>query len=96
MVSYCELWLEMKGQLKEFRVALLAPEGEELPVGFVENEFQNMLPEKKLYVSQWFDGIAAAKKAMNNAAQFYTDRDIKFLFFREIRKPQGEQPPGYV
>ena len=86
-MTYCELWLESGGGLSQFRVALLAPDEFELPEGFTLADAQHD-PDKKFYVSEWYEGIVAAKKAIDNAAKFYTDRDLKFLYFREIRKPK--------
>ncbi|MFW9795291.1 MAG: hypothetical protein ACFFEE_13370 [Candidatus Thorarchaeota archaeon] len=86
-MTYCELWLESKGGLSQFRVALLAPEEFDLPEGFTLANSQHD-PDKKFYVSCWYDGIVAAKKAIDAAAQFYSERDLKFLYFREIRKPK--------
>ncbi|TFG34324.1 hypothetical protein EU527_03755 [Candidatus Thorarchaeota archaeon] len=85
-MTYCELWLESTGGTTSFRVALLAPDEYELPEGFSPCELQ-VHPDKKLYVSDWVEGILAAKKAIDVAAQFYSDRDLKFLYFREIRRP---------
>jgi hypothetical protein len=86
-MTYCELWLESEGGMAQFRVALLVPDEYELPEGF--NLADNQIdPEKKLYVSKWYKGIKAAKKAIDTAAKFYQDRDLKFLYFREIRKPK--------
>jgi len=86
-MTYCELWLESKGGVSQFRVALLAPDEFALPEGFslAENQVD---PDKKLYVSDWYEGIVAAKKAIDAAAKFYQDQDLKFLYFREIRKPK--------
>ncbi len=85
-MTYCELWLESVGGMSSFRVALLAPDEFELPEGFTLAAVQ-IDSEKKLYLSEPIDGIKAAKKSIEAAAQFYSDRDLKFLFFREIRKP---------
>ena len=87
-MTYCELWLESEGGTSSFRVALLAPDEYELPDGFCLSDAQ-IDPEKKLYVSDWYDSIMAAKKAIDIAAKFYSDRDLKFLYFREIREPAG-------
>ena len=86
-MTYCELWLESEGSLSQFRVALLVPDEFDLPEDFTLADSQHD-PDKKLYVSQWYDGIVAAKKAIDEAARFYSDRDLKFLYFREIRKPR--------
>ena len=86
-MTYCELWLESESGLSQFRVALLVPDEFDLPDGFTLSKSQYD-PDKKLYVSEWHDGIVAAKKAIDAAAQFYSDRDLKFLYFREIRKPR--------
>ncbi len=81
-MEYCELWLETDN--RQFRVALLVPDGFELPDGF--NLLRPLDPSGKiLYVSEWHPGIAKAKQQINSAAQFYSDRAEKFLFFREIR-----------
>jgi len=85
-MTYCELWLESVKGMSSFRVALLAPEEFERPEGFTLASIQTN-SEKKLYLSEPIDGIKAAKKSIEAAAQFYNDRDLKFLFFREIRKP---------
>ncbi len=87
-MTYCELWLESEVGTASFRVALLTPDEFELPDGFVLSDTQIDL-EKKLYVSDWYEGIIAAKRAIDIAAKFYSDRDLKFLYFREIRKPAG-------
>ncbi|MFW9961727.1 MAG: hypothetical protein ACFFDV_11955 [Candidatus Thorarchaeota archaeon] len=84
-MTYCELWLESVKGMSCFRVALLAPDEFELPAGFILATIQ-IDSEKKLYLSEPIDGIKAAKKCIEAAAQFYSDRDLKFLFFREIRK----------
>ncbi len=86
-MAYSELWLESEGGLSQFRVALLVPDEFDIPEGFTLADTQHD-PEKKFYVSEWQEGIVVAKKAIDAAAQFYTDRDLKFLYFREIRKPK--------
>jgi len=85
-MTYCELWLESEGGMSSLRVALLAPDEYELPEGFTISESQ-VDPDKKLYYSDVLDGIMAAKKAIDKAAEFYSERDLKFLYYREIRKP---------
>ncbi len=85
-MTYCELWLESEGGMSSLRVALLAPDEYELPEGFTISESQ-IDPDKKLYYSEVLDGIMAAKKAIDKAAEFYSERDLKFLYYREIRKP---------
>jgi hypothetical protein len=85
-MTYCELWLESEGGMASFRVALLAPEEFDLPEGFTLSESQ-IDPDKKLYLSEVVEGIVSAKKAIDAAAQFYSERDLKFLYYREIRKP---------
>jgi hypothetical protein len=86
-MTYCELWLESEG-ITSFRVALLAPDEFELPEGFSLSETQ-IDPDKKLYLSDPKEGIVAAKKAIDAAAKFYNDRDLKFLYYREIRRPEN-------
>ncbi len=86
-MTYSELWLESEGGLSLLRVALLVPDEFDIPKGFSLADTQHD-PEKKFYVSEWQEGIVVAKKAIDAAAQFYTDRDLKFLYFREIRKPK--------
>ena len=66
------------------------PDEFDIPEGFTLADAQHD-PDKKFYVSKWYDGIAAAKKAIDAAAQFYTNRNLKFLFFREIRKPSKKK-----
>ncbi len=85
-MTYCELWLESEGGMTSFRVALLAPDEFDLPKGFTLSESQ-MDPDKKLYLSEVLEGIVAAKKAIDKAAEFYSEQDLKFLYYREIRKP---------
>ena len=85
-MTYCELWLESEEGVSSFRVALLVPEEFDLPEGFTISESQ-IDPDKKLYLSDVMEGIVAAKKAIDAAAQFYSERDLKFLYYREIRKP---------
>ncbi len=86
LMAYCELWLESEGGMSSLRVALLAPDEYELPEGFTISESQ-IDPDKKLYFSEILEGIMAAKKAIDKAAEFYSERDLKFLYYREIRKP---------
>ena len=86
LMTYCELWLESEGGMSSLRVALLAPDEYELPEGFTISESQ-VDPDKKLYYSDVLEGIMAAKKAIDKAAEFYSERDLKFLYYREIRKP---------
>ncbi len=85
-MTYCELWLESEGGMSALRVALLAPDEYELPEGFTISESQ-IDPDKKLYYSEVLDGIMAAKKTIDKAAEFYSERDLKFLYYLEIRKP---------
>ena len=81
-MEYCELWLETDNS--EFRVALLVPDGFEIPEGF--GLLRASDPSgKMLFVSEWYHGIMKAKDHINEAARFYCDRSEKFLFFREIR-----------
>jgi hypothetical protein len=87
-MTYCELWLESEGGMSSFRVALLVPEEFDLPEGFTLSESQ-IDPDKKLYLSDVVEGIKAAKTAIDKAAQFYSERDLKFLYYREIRRPSG-------
>ncbi len=87
-MTYCELWLESEGGMSSLRVALLAPDEYELPEGFTISESQ-IDPDKKLYYSEVLEGIMAAKKAIDKAAEFYSERDLKFLYYREIRKPMS-------
>jgi len=87
-MSYSELWLEMRGSDNSFRVVLLSPVDLEMPDGFTLGEIQNFLPQKKLYYSEWCSSIAKAKESMDAASQFYNDRSIRFLYFREIRPGQ--------
>ena len=87
-MTYCELWLESEGGMSSFRVALLAPEEFELPDGFTLSESQ-IDPDKKLYLSDVVEGIKAAKTEIDKAAAFYSERDLKFLYYREIRRPSG-------
>ncbi|MCK4566723.1 MAG: hypothetical protein KAU48_05370 [Candidatus Thorarchaeota archaeon] len=87
-MTYCELWLESEGGMSSLRVALLAPDEYELPEGFTISESQ-VDPDKKLYYSDVLEGIMAAKKAIDKAAEFYSERDLKFLYYREIRKPMS-------
>ncbi|TFH02814.1 MAG: hypothetical protein E4H14_17350 [Candidatus Thorarchaeota archaeon] len=87
-MTYCELWLESEGGMSSFQVALLVPEDFELPEGFTLSETQ-IDPDKKLYLSEAHEGIKAAKIAIDKAAEFYNERDLKFLYYREIRKPSG-------
>ena len=87
-MAYTELWLEMRSSDNSFRVVLLTPVVLEIPDGFTVGDIQNLLPEKKLYYSEWFPGIAKAKETMDSASQFYNERAIHFLYFREIRPGQ--------
>ena len=87
-MSYSELWLEMRNSDNSFRVVLLNPVDLEMPDGFTMGDIQNFLPQKKLYYSEWFPSIAGAKESMDAASQFYNERSIHFLYFREIRPGQ--------
>ena len=84
-MTHCELWLEMKG--KSFRVALLVPKEVEVAEGYLECEGYEHPSGKGMFVTEWFDGIHAARDKMDKTAQFYNDNGVKFLFFREIRQP---------
>lgn len=66
-------------------MALLLPEGWEYPTGFERTEVE-MENQKTLYVSEWFDGIVEVKKLMDDAAEFYSKKNLRFLYYREIRK----------
>ena len=85
-MKYCEFWLEMQGDFEGFRVALVAPHHVEIPDGY-ELAKKDYDEERHFYVSEWFSGIAGAKASLDRAAQFYSDRKVQFLLFREIRKP---------
>jgi len=85
---YAEVWLEMASGGRKYRAALLVPEGHDYPDGFHLSEIQGENSTSQLYVTDWHLGIIKAKKAAEGAASFYTERKIKFLFFREIRPPQ--------
>ena len=87
MATYVELWLEMKGEFKSFRVAMFVPTGLDLPDGFNETDLFNESGEKRFFVSEWYPTIHPAKSEIDAAAQFYTDKEIQFVFFRELRKP---------
>jgi hypothetical protein len=84
-MTYCELWLISVEGMSRFKVALLVPDEFEIPEGFTLAANQ-VNQEKKLYFSNVLDGIKTAKEAIENAAKFYNDRNLKFLVFREIRK----------
>jgi hypothetical protein len=88
IMEYCELWLEMKGSDNNFRVVLLAPEGIELPEGYLTDSANRIVHGKRLCYSEWFKGISGAKESLEGAAAFYREREIKFLLFSEIRPPQ--------
>ncbi|MFO7835829.1 MAG: hypothetical protein R6V83_04170 [Candidatus Thorarchaeota archaeon] len=85
---YAEVWLEMAAAGKKYRAALLVPEGHEYPDDFHLSEIQTDNSTSSLYVTDWHLGIVKAKRAAEGAASFYTERKIKFLFFREIRPPK--------
>ncbi|MFW9933691.1 MAG: hypothetical protein ACFFDR_13685 [Candidatus Thorarchaeota archaeon] len=84
-MTHCELWLEMKG--KSFRVALLVPAEIDIAEEYIECEDYEHPSGKGLYVTKWYDGIHDARDKMDATAQFYNDKGVKFLFFREIRQP---------
>ncbi|MCK5151607.1 MAG: hypothetical protein KAQ65_07200 [Candidatus Thorarchaeota archaeon] len=86
-MSHCELWLEIKGEEKSFRVALLVPDEIIVPEGYTRCVGYDHPSKKKFYVSDWYPSIGPVKEKMNEIAQFYNDKGVKFLFFREIRKP---------
>lgn len=89
-MDYCELWLEMEAGTRRFRVVLLAPEGMELPDGYETDSANRVVYGKRLCYSKWYDGIKGAKESIEESAKFYTDREIRFLLFSEIRKPIDE------
>jgi hypothetical protein len=78
----------MKSFEKSFRVALLVPDETVIPEGYARCVGYDDPSKKLLYVTDWLPGIKPAKDKMNETAQFYSDNDVKFLFFREIRKPK--------
>ena len=86
-MDYCELWLEMEAGTRRFRVVLLAPENIELPVDYEIDAANRILYGKRVCYSKWYDGIKGAKESIEEAAKFYTEKEIKFLLFSEIRKP---------
>jgi len=87
-LAHCELWLEIKSFEKSFRVALLVPDGFLIPEGYTRCVGYDDPSKSKLYVTEWFSGIKSAKDKMDETAQFYSENNVRFLFFREIRKPK--------
>ena len=86
-MAHCELWLEMRGFEKTFRVALLVPDELQVPEGYFQCDNYQHPSKKRFFFSEWFEGIKKAKDFMSETAQFYSDSNVKFLFFTEIRKP---------
>ncbi|MDF1539968.1 MAG: hypothetical protein P1Q69_13810 [Candidatus Thorarchaeota archaeon] len=86
-MAHCELWLEMKRYEKSFRVALLVPDDFEVPEEYTRCEGYQHPSKKRFFKTEWFSGIKGAKDKMNETAEFYSKKDAKFLFFREIREP---------
>ncbi|MBD3407667.1 MAG: hypothetical protein GF411_16235 [Candidatus Lokiarchaeota archaeon] len=86
MSEYCEMWMELRGK-NEFRVALFIPDGLDIPEGIDHISIEIPEEQRQLYVSKWFAGIVPAKKFMNTLEHFYNGLGVKFLSFREIRKP---------
>ena len=85
-MAYSELWIEKSNtRTHSFRAAILVPSGWDIPKGFSKANEQSYLPDKILFVSDWFDGIHEAKKLVNEGAEFFRDRSSKFLLFMEIR-----------
>lgn len=80
------MWMEMQKK-NEFRVALFIPEGLDTPEGINQLVIENPSEQRRLFVSDWFSGIIDAKKFMNKIEHFYNGLGVKFLSFREIRKP---------
>jgi hypothetical protein len=75
----------MKG--KSFRVALLVPVDIEVAEGYSLCKEDMDDSGNRLFVSEWTDGIASARDKIDKTAQSYSEQGVKFLFFREIRKP---------
>jgi hypothetical protein len=86
MSEHCEMWLEKKTGAKQFRIALLAPPDVEVLGIFKPAASQDSMPERRLYVSEWYDDIKGAEGDMNRTAIDLNEKDVKFLFFREIRQ----------
>ncbi len=76
-----------------FRVALLTPIGVEFPDGYTVYPVQNF-ENKIFHVSTWFETIFLAEGFMNRTAEFYKERSIRFLIFREIRPKQEKSENG--
>ena len=94
-MTYCELWLEMREGSSKIRAVLLAPKEVEVPSGF-ERLLVDSHSGKILYITDWFDGIKKAKDSMTQAAEFYNEREIKYLFFTEIRRPTESESDAYI
>ncbi len=92
-LNYCEMWLEMNHHTDSFRVALLTPIGVEFPTGYEEYPVQNFM-DKVFHVSIWFETIHLAIDFLNSTAEFYRERSIRFLIFREIRPKQKRMAQG--
>ncbi len=86
-MSYVEMWLEMRGSGGPYRVAMLIPIGTELPDGFTMKPEITDYEGSHFFVSIWYDQMIQAKDAILEAAKFYSELKIQFLFFRELRQP---------
>ncbi len=74
---------------------LLAPKDVDIPEGF-ERLLVDSRSGKILYITEWFEGIREAKASMTGAAEFYNEREVKYLFFTEIRRPIEPDSDSYI
>jgi hypothetical protein len=87
VLAYVEFWLEMREKDNAFRVMLLLFEGVDPPNKYVQVDNQMVDCGRDLYASPWLPSIHAAENEMTTTARSYSDRDVKIMIFREIRKP---------
>ncbi|MEM2142066.1 MAG: hypothetical protein QXS20_06440 [Candidatus Thorarchaeota archaeon] len=77
---------------RAFRVVILIPAGLDAPAEYEEDDDTSELPDKSFFVSKWFSTILEAESSMIGAARFYSKRSVRFVLFRELRKPRQVAP----
>lgn len=85
-LAHCEFWLEMREEDNAFRVMLLLFEGIDPPNEYAQVDNQIVDCGRYLYASPWLPSIHAAENEMTTTARSYSEKDVKIMVIREIRK----------
>jgi hypothetical protein len=80
----------MREEDNSFRVIVRLYGGVDPPNDYSEVETQTEDCRHSLYASPWFPSISAAEKEMTTTARNYSDKNIKIMVVREIRKPDAQ------